>query len=120
MKSRIVFALAVVTGLFSSLAIVTILTGCHNHPNRSARLDPGDVNGDGVVDELDLDTLEDLLGIEPEVCDPCFPLPGDCNLDTFRNFGDFVSLHARLRRENRCGPNCREEVPRPHPICGEE
>jgi len=102
------------------LFLTFALTGCHNHPNRSARLDPGDVNGDGVVDELDLDELQDLLGIEPEVCDPVFPIPGDVNCDTFRNFGDFVSLLARLRRENRCGPNCREDLPRPHRICEED
>jgi len=105
-----------------SLAIVALLllAGCHNHPNRSARIDPGDVNGDGLVDELDLDELEEILGIEPEVCDPFFPLPGDVDGDTYRNFGDYVSLLARLRRDNRCGPNCEEREPRPRPLCGGE
>lgn len=98
------------------LAITAALAGCHNHPNRSARLAPGDVNGDGVVDELDLEELEALLGIDPEPSEP-FPVPCDVNGDGFFSFADILCLRLRLCERNRCGHHCRGDIPRPHPIC---
>ena len=100
----------------SCLLIVASVAGCqvHDHPNRSAKPLPGDINGDGLVDETDLDLLNELLGIDPVVCPPA----GDCNLDGVVTFADALCLFEQLCEQNNCNTNkCRRIFPRPHSPC---
>jgi len=81
-----------------ALILVSFISGCRN-VDRHYYPPTGDVNGDGVVDELDVEDLEARLGIEPDVSCP-LPDPADVNGDGFINARDVVAL-LKIIRDNR-------------------
>lgn len=78
--------------------------GCHNHKSYYTAADPGDLNRDGVINELDLDIMHEIVfGDEncPEVSDPffyCFDLDFNFIID----IKDYTCLEDRVHWNNDC------------------
>jgi len=96
-------ALALFVILMAMIALVSV-SGCnnHDHPNRSARADVGDLNYDGLVDERDIDILADIVfgdQEQPEISDPYFERC-DVVFDWRITIEDLTDLEDRVRQRH--------------------